>query len=46
MYTSVVSLKGNDINPRTNTEIAFACIILIMDLIVAGRIFGSVAVLV
>lgn len=45
-YTSVIFVKGNEIGPRTTTEILLCSIILILDLIVAGNIFGRVAVLV
>jgi hypothetical protein len=45
-YTSVIFVKGNEIGPRSSTEILLCSVILILDLIVAGNIFGRVAVLV
>jgi len=45
-YTSVIFIKGNEIGPRHNTEIIICSAILILDLIMAGNIFGSVSVLV
>lgn len=45
-YTSVIMLKGNELAPRTNNEIVYGTIFLIADLIIAGNIFGNVAVLV
>jgi len=45
-YTSVIFIKGNEIGPRPNIEIIICSFILLLDLIVAGNIFGSVTVLV
>ena len=39
-------LKPNEIGPRSNTDTIVCSIILIIDLIVAANIYGSVAVLV
>jgi hypothetical protein len=39
-------LKGNELGPRTNGEMLAGTIILIIDIIIAGNIFGRVAVLV
>lgn len=39
-------MKGNELGPRSTIEITIGTIILLVDLIVAGNIFGSVAVLV
>ena len=39
-------MKGNEVGPRANLEILLSSIILIIDLIISGNIFGSVAVLV
>lgn len=38
--------KGNEIGPRTDTELVINTIILTIDLIIAANIFGNVAVLV
>jgi hypothetical protein len=46
MYYSVLMLKPNEIAPRTETETLVCSVILIIDLIVAANIYGSVAVLV
>lgn len=45
-YVSVIMIKGNEMGPRTNSEIIWFTVILLIDLIVAGNIFGSVASLV
>ena len=45
-YMSVISIKGNEMGPRTNAEIIWFSVILLFDLIVAGNIFGNVASLV
>ena len=45
-YNSVIFIKGNEIGPRSAVEIIVCTIILMLDCIVAGNIFGSVAVLV
>lgn len=45
-YNAVIQMKGNEISPRANTEILVCVLFLIIDLIVTGNTFGSVAVLV
>ena len=39
-------LKPNEIGPRSNLDTLICCIILIIDLIVAGLLYGNVAGLV
>jgi hypothetical protein len=46
MYYSVLMLKPNEIAPTANNEILICSVILIIDLIVAANIYGSVGVLV
>lgn len=46
LYNSVLMMKGNELGPRTDIEMGISVFILIFDTIVAGNIFGSVAVLV
>ena len=45
-YTAVIFIKGNEIGPRTTNQIIICTLILLVDLIVAGNIFGSVAFLI
>ena len=45
-YNSVTMLKGNELAPRTDMEVIVGTLFLIFDLIIAGTIFGNVAVLV
>jgi hypothetical protein len=39
-------LKGNEIGPRTLDELPIATVLMLLDLIIAGNIFGKVAVMV
>ena len=45
-YNAVLMLSGNELGPRRNIELIMMIIILILDLIVSGNIFGNVAYLV
>lgn len=45
-YNSVIMIKGNEVAPRTNTEILASTIILVLDLFISANVFGNVAVLV
>src|SRR2546430_2567136 len=45
-YMSVNMFKGNETGPRTNNEVIWFSVILLLDLIVSGNIFGNVASLV
>lgn len=45
-YSSVINLKGNELAPRADMEVILGTLFLICDLIIAGTIFGQVAVLV
>ena len=46
IYYSILMLKPNEIAPRANSETILCTVILIIDLIVAASVSGSVAVLV
>jgi hypothetical protein len=46
MYNAVIFIKGNEMGPRSGGAIILCSAILLIDLIVAGNIFGNVAVLV
>jgi hypothetical protein len=46
VYYAVLMLKPNEIGPRSDSETVICSVILIIDLIVAANIYGSVAVLV
>ena len=39
-------IKGNELGPRTDWEVALGTIVLILDLMIIGNILGEVAVLV
>jgi hypothetical protein len=46
LYYSVLMMRPNELGPRSNTETLICGLILVLDLIVAANIYGSVAVLV
>lgn len=46
LYYSVLMLKPNELGPKSNIETIVCSIMLIIDLIVAANIYGSMAVLV
>ena len=39
-------MAGNEVGPRTDFEILFITLVLLLDLIIAANLFGEVAVLV
>ena len=39
-------IKGNELGPRTEEEIILGTCLLLLDLIIAANVFGSVALLV
>ena len=45
-YNSVIMIKGNEVGPRTEIELLMSTIIMLVDLIIAGTIFGKITVLV
>lgn len=45
-YNAVIMSKGNELGPRLSTELILGTVILLLDLIVAGTVFGKVAFLV
>jgi len=45
-YCAITFIAGNEVGPKRLIEIVLISVILTFDLIVAGNIFGNVAVLV
>ena len=46
MYHAVLMLGGNEMGPRTQTELAFVAFIMLAGAIINANIFGEMAVLV